>query len=268
MTNLAFNTSQSPFESIRQTDVSGNEFWSARDLMVLMGYKSWQKFSGVIDSAKENVETVVGQVSHHFNPTDKMVKRPQGGGAAQLDYKLSRLACYHVALCCDSRGNDSVKAAKHYFAVKTREAEVVIPQQSDRLRELELQNQILSQQLQLRQLDHNMLVMHGKETVLALRGMADQLVREEIKTTEVVEPDTGRCTNILSASQLKEAIYKRTGQKIKSMKQVTDALRKAGRDDLLVPVRRSQVAEYVQPDALDEVIQVVFRSKRQMLIGE
>jgi hypothetical protein len=210
-------------------------------------------------------------VIEHFLPVelkniDSTGKRLKG--RTGIDYNLSRLACYHVALCCDSRGNDSVKAAKHYFAVKTREAEVVIPQQSDRLRELELQNQILSQQLQLRQLDHNMLIMHGKETVLALRGMADQLVREEIKTTEVVEPDTGHCTNILSASQLKEAIYKRTGQKIKSMKQVTDALRKAGRDDLLVPVRRSQVAEHVQPDALDEVIHVVFRSKRQMLIGE
>jgi hypothetical protein len=148
------------------------------------------------------------------------------------------------------------------------EARKVIGFQNDRLRELELQNQILSQQLQLRQLDNNMLVMHGKETVLALRGMADQVVRTETKTTEIVEPDTGRCTNILSAKQLKDAIYERTGQRIKSMAQVTDALRKAGRDDLLIPVRRSQVAEYFPPDALDEVIHVVFRAKRQMLIGE
>jgi DNA-damage-inducible protein D len=261
-------TASSPFDSIRHIDNQGHEFWFARELMPVMDYKSWQKFNKVIDIAVENLETVAERVIDHVNPTDKMVQRPQGGGAKMLDYKLSRLACYHIALCCDSRGNDAVKSAKHYFAIKTREAEVVIPQQNDRLRELELQNQILSQQLQLRQLDNNMLVMHGKETVLALRGVADQVVRTETKTTEIVEPDTGRCTNILSAKQLKDAIYERTGQKIKSMSQVTEALRKAGRDDLLIPVRRSQVAEYVPPDALDEVIRIVFRAKRQMLIGE
>jgi phage regulator Rha-like protein len=167
-----------------------------------------------------------------------------------------------------SRNTPRVRQCKKNLVKAFTEARKVIHSQGEYLRELELQNQILSQQLQLRQLDHNMLVMHGKETVLTLRGMADQLVHTETKTTEVVEPDTGHCTNILTAQQLKDAIYERTGQKIKSMKQVTDALRKAGRDDLLVPVRRSQVSEYVPPDALDEVINVVFRSKRQMLIGE
>jgi len=96
----------------------------ARDLMVLMNYKQWRRFNEVIEVAQENLETLAEQVSHHIASTDKMVKRPQGGGSKQLDYKLSRLACYHVALSCDSRGNDSVKAAKHYFAVKTREAEL------------------------------------------------------------------------------------------------------------------------------------------------
>lgn len=264
---------ESPFDSIRHIDDQGNEFWFARELMNVLAYAKWQMFKGVVDNAQENIETLGLPTVEHFLPvevknTDASGKRKRG--RTGLDYKLSRLACYHVALCCDSRGNDSVKAAKHYFAIKTREAEVVIPRQNDRLRELVLQNQILSQQIQLRQLDHTMLTMHGKETVLALRGMADQIVREEIKTTEVVEPDTGRATNILTANQLKEAFYKRTGHRLKSMKQFTDKVRQAGRDDLLEPVRRSHVSEYIKPEHLDEAIAVVCNStkSRQLLLGE
>lgn len=259
----SFQSAQSPFDTIRHVDGQGNEFWFARELMELLSYAKWDKFSVVIDNAKENLQTLSLTVIEHFFPVEVKTK-----GRPKLDYKLSRLACYHIALCCDSRGNDSVKAAKHYFAIKTREAEVVIPQQNDQLRELELRNSILEKQLALQNLDNAMIQMHGRETVLALKGMSDQIVREEIKTTEIVEPDTGRVTNILTAKQLKEAIKERTGQNIKTLKQVTDALRKAGRDDLLVPVRRSQTTEYIQPENLDEVIQVVFNKKRQMLLGE
>ena len=124
---LTQSNNNSPFDSIRHLDDKGNEFWYARELMPLLGYKMWQKFNGVIETAKENLETVTGQVIEHFLPVevknmDESGKRLKGRSG--LDYKLSRLACYHIALCCDSRGNDAVKLAKHYFAVKTREAEV------------------------------------------------------------------------------------------------------------------------------------------------
>src|SRR5699024_931847 len=39
----AFNA-QSPFDSIKRVGEDGAEFWSARDLMPLMGYGAWQKF--------------------------------------------------------------------------------------------------------------------------------------------------------------------------------------------------------------------------------
>jgi len=82
-------------------------------------------FLVVIETAKENLEILDLPTSHHFSSSGNMVERSQGGGRRQVDYHLSRLACYHVALCCDSRGNEQVKQAKHYFAVKTREAEVL-----------------------------------------------------------------------------------------------------------------------------------------------
>jgi hypothetical protein len=117
----------SPFDSIRRVDEFGNEFWNGRELMEMLNYKKWDKFEDVIKIAQENLATIVDDVKFHITPTENLVKRPQGGGSKQSDFKLSRLACYHVSLCCDSRGNDAVKTAKHYFAVKTREAEIVQP---------------------------------------------------------------------------------------------------------------------------------------------
>lgn len=254
---------ESPFDSIRHVDDQGNEFWFGRELMVVLGYEKWQHFNKNIKRAFVSCQNSQNDATKHFLPRSVKSK-----GRTGEDWKLSRYACYLVAMNGDPT-KPEIAAAQSYFAIKTREAEVVIPQQNDRLRELELQNQILSQQLQIRQLDNAMLTMHGKETVLALRGMSDQIVREEIKTTEVVEPETGRATNILTAAQLKDAFQKRTGQRLKSMKQFTDKIRQAGRDDLLEPVRRSHVSEYVKPEHLDEAIAVFFDGDlRQLLLGE
>lgn len=146
--------------------------------------------------------------------------------------------------------------------------EKIIPAQSDRIKELELQNSILEKQLAIRQIDNSMAIMFGAPVVLALQGKQDQLVDRETVVTEVLELETGKAQKILTADQLKKAVKDRTGQNLKTMKQFTDALRKAGRDDLLVPVNRPQVNEYVIPDRLDEAISIVYGRQRQKLLGE
>ena len=121
------------FDSIRRVDEDEKEYWSARDLMEILDYKLWQKFNGVIDQAIENIDSTGFQVKDHFLSVEIKNK---GRGRPKKDYKLSRFACYHIALCCDSRGNDRVKAAKHYFAIKTRQAELTeikSPQELSRL---------------------------------------------------------------------------------------------------------------------------------------
>lgn len=117
MSNLSFNFSESPFEAIKRIE-NGIEFWYARELMSLLGYKKWERFNDVIEIAIENLKTLVDDASVHAS-----LYWEASGRTKRVNYKLSRLACYHIALCCDSRGNDAVKMAKHYFAVKTRQAE-------------------------------------------------------------------------------------------------------------------------------------------------
>ena len=168
-----------------------------------------------------------------------------------------------------------IAAAQSYFAIKTREAEVIIPAQSEAMAEmdkqiriLELQNENLRTSLELRHLDNNMLTMHGAELVLTLRGKSDQLVRVEQTVTEVVNPKTQSSDRILTADQLKKIVKQNTGQTIPSMKWFTDKLKEKGRDDLLMPVTRHQTNEYVTPETLAEAIALVFGENRQLLLGE
>ena len=269
---IAHNENTSPFDSIRRTDEQG-EYWLARDLMPMLGYPRWSDFKDVIDKAKTSCENTGNVVTEHFsglflkNPSSKQGRHYQ-------DFRLSRYASYLVAMNGDPR-KPEIAAAQSYFAIKTREAEVIIPAQSEAMAEmdkqiriLELQNENLRTSLELRHLDNNMLTMHGAELVLTLRGKSDQLVRVEQTVTEVVNPKTQSSDRILTADQLKKIVKQNTGQTIPSMKWFTDKLKEKGRDDLLMPVTRHQTNEYVTPETLAEAIALVFGDNRQMILGE
>ena len=106
------NSNESPFEYIRRVDTDGNEFWLARELMPLLGYKYWRNFREIISIAEENVETVTASASDHFFP---LRGKPNGRGRPKKDYKLFPLAVLFVLFNCDSRGNTQVKQAKNIF---------------------------------------------------------------------------------------------------------------------------------------------------------
>ena len=46
------------FEDIKHVDENGAEFWYARELQIVLDYKEWRKFEGVIEKAKHLVKTV------------------------------------------------------------------------------------------------------------------------------------------------------------------------------------------------------------------
>lgn len=270
--SLAIAKTTSPFDSIRRTD-GQSEYWLARELMPLLGYPRWGDFKDVIDKSKTSCENTGNAVTEHFSGL--LLKNPSSKqGRHYQDFRLSRYASYLVAMNGDPR-KPEIAAAQSYFAVKTREAEVVIPAQNTALAEmdkqieiLKLQNENLNATLELRRLDNTMLTMHGAELVLTLRGKSDQIVRVEQTVTEVVNPKTQTSDRILTAEQLKKIIKQNTGQTIPSMKWFTDKLREKGRDDLLVPVTRNATSEYVTPETLAEAISAVFGDNRQMLLGE
>jgi|GEM_PF-2159449 len=111
----------SPFDAIKQVSEGGAEFWSARDLMPLMGYSTWQKFQTPLLRAMTAAENQGMAPEGNFNRSVK--DSPGQRGPAQRDFHLSRFAAYLVAMNGDPNMPE-VAAAQHYFAVKTREAEV------------------------------------------------------------------------------------------------------------------------------------------------
>lgn len=109
----------SPFDAIRIATPEGREYWSARDLMPLLGYERWERFADAIDRAKIAAHNSGYDVAQNFPGAAKV---SGSRGPAQQDYHLSRYACYLVAMSGDPR-KPEVAAALTYFAIRTREAE-------------------------------------------------------------------------------------------------------------------------------------------------
>lgn len=180
MNDLSINSieiDKSPFDAIRRFDSQGTEWWSARDLQKMLGYTKWQMFECSIEQGLENLESAVGDVSSHALLLEITLKHQKA-----KDYKLSRMACYHTALACDSRGKPNVKAAKHYFAVKAYISEVIIPAQNDRLRELELELQLVKAKLECAQAEQKLI-----DTRHLITSTCPEIIQQKILGYQVVE---------------------------------------------------------------------------------
>ena len=54
------------FESIRHVDDEGNEYWYARELQQILGYKEWRYFSAVIEKAQIACSQSNNNINSHF----------------------------------------------------------------------------------------------------------------------------------------------------------------------------------------------------------
>lgn len=131
-THIVPTPAVSPFDGIKCTDDFGNEYWSARDLMTLMGYPTWQHFTPAISRAITSAEAQ-GHDRHALFTVDL----EKSGGRPREDFRLSRFACYLVAMNGDPRKKD-VANAQAYFAIQTRVAETQAP-----VRELTFEEKML-----------------------------------------------------------------------------------------------------------------------------
>ena len=106
----------------RQND--GVEYWLARELQVLLGYKEWRNFDLVIDKAKVACQNAGQAVPDHFVDVNKMIEVGKTAEREVSDIALTRYACYLIAQNGDPR-KDAVAFAMTYFAVQTRKQELI-----------------------------------------------------------------------------------------------------------------------------------------------
>ena len=111
------------FEEIKHLDEYGVEYWFARELMLELEYKRWDKFNNVVDNAKIACERSNNPVEDHFSQVGKMVEIGSGAKRKQKDYKLSRYACYLIVQNADPK-KENVALGQTYFAVQTRKQEI------------------------------------------------------------------------------------------------------------------------------------------------
>ena len=111
------------FEEIKHIDENGIEYWEARELKDILEYAQWRRFNEVINRAIISCDKSGMVVSDHFAKVGKMVDIGSGAKRNQIDYKLSRYACYLIVQNGDPR-KEVIALGQTYFAIKTRKQEI------------------------------------------------------------------------------------------------------------------------------------------------
>ncbi len=125
MTNDLAEQARNVFEAIKHTDpTTGIEYWNARELAPVLGYKQWRSFQDVIEKAKAAITQLGVPLSNHFEDVRKMVEVGSNTMREITDVKLTRLACYTVAQNGDATKKQEIALAQAYFTHQTRRQEI------------------------------------------------------------------------------------------------------------------------------------------------
>ena len=111
------------FESIRQIDEEGNEFWLARQLAKVLEYSEYRHFQPVIERAREACRNSGHPLPDHFEDVLDMVDIGSGAKRQIADIRLSRYACYLIVQNGDP-SKPVIANGQTYFALQSRRQEL------------------------------------------------------------------------------------------------------------------------------------------------
>ena len=106
---------QSPFDSIKEVDGEGREWWNSRRLARLMGYQKYWNFERLMDKVASFLQQEKGlDLKEHMVEIEEMAQLNNSGWRQVKSVKLSRTACIAIATNADQK-KSVVKAARDYF---------------------------------------------------------------------------------------------------------------------------------------------------------
>ena len=196
-----------------------------------------------------------------------VVKRPQGG-----TYEVSY--CYlneyqATLLMTFSRNTEQVLDCKEKLVDGFEKAKQiikeVIPAQSERIRELELELELTKAKTYYMDRRDAIRLIHGAEVLALLDGRPDIVIEKVEKVTETIICKDGRNVNFegRSTAELGKELGFKTGKELERW------LEKNGHSHLVCQGLRVNQASYIPTENLKEVKQLFSRHKnRQLLIGE
>lgn len=210
------------FESIRQVDADGNEFWSARELAPLLEYQDWRNFMQVMDKARVACEQSDRPVADHFGDVTKMVSIGSGAQRPVPDIQLSRYACYLIVQNGDP-GKPVIANGQTYFAMQTRRQELAddskFAQLSEDEKRLAIRNELATHNKHLAAaakdagvetpLDYAIFQDHGYEGLYGGLGNKEIHARKDLKKSQKILDHMGStelAANLFRATQTEEKL--------------------------------------------------------------
>ena len=118
--NELFNPEEmlSPFESIKEVDAEGHDWWNSRKLARLMGYMKYWNFERLMDKVATFLQQEKGlDLKEHMVEIEEMAQLNNGGYRQVTSFLLSRTACVAIAMNADKK-KPITKVAQDYFTQK------------------------------------------------------------------------------------------------------------------------------------------------------
>lgn len=104
---------------------NGMTYWWASEFMLMLGYNDMKSFKKVIDRA---TKALISLNIEHYDNIVKVSRNIDGKDVS--DYKLTRFACYMIAMNGDPK-KPEVAMVQAYFATQTRQFELYIEKNTD-----------------------------------------------------------------------------------------------------------------------------------------
>lgn len=222
MTKKISQQDYASFESIRQQDAEGNEYWSARQLAKVLEYSQYRHFLPVVEKAREACSNSGQSVSDHIEDILTMVDIGSGAKREVADIRLSRYACYLVVQNGDP-SKPVIANGQTYFALQTRRQELEdgakFAQLSEDEKRLAIRNELAAHNKHLAAaakdagvetpLDYAIFQDHGYKGLYGGLGAKDIHVRKGLKKSQKILDHMGStelAANLFRATQAEEKL--------------------------------------------------------------